>query len=95
MRRAARVDVNQSSIVDDLRAAGVSVQPLHGVGMGCPDLLCGWRGCNFVFEVKDPDKPPSGRKLTDWQETWHVKWSGQVDVIHSAEDALQIMGAVK
>lgn len=95
MRRAARVDVNQPSIVDDLRAAGVSVQPLHGVGMGCPDLLCGWRGANFVFEVKDPDKPPSGRKLTEWQEVWHVNWSGQVDVIHSAEDALQIMGAVK
>ena len=91
MRRAAKVDANQPSIVDDLRRLGCSVQHLHKEGMGCPDLLIGWRGRNFLFEVKDPAKPPSERKLTEMQVRWHRVWEGQVAVIHDAEEALTIM----
>ena len=90
-RRAARVDANQSEIVDDLRKVGCSIQHLHKEGMGCPDLCVGWRGRNFLFEVKDPSKPPSERRLTEMQERWQATWAGQVSVIHSAEDALNIM----
>ena len=64
MRRAAAVDANQSEIVAALRKAGVTVTPLHQVGGGCPDLLCGFRGVNTLLEVKDHAKPPSARKLT-------------------------------
>lgn len=90
-RRAARVDANQSDIVDDLRKVGCSIQHLHKEGMGCPDLLIGWRGRNWLFEVKDPAKPPSERKLTEMQVRWHRDWRGQVMVIHSAEEALAVM----
>ena len=41
MRRAARTDANQAEIVAALRGVGASVQPLHAVGQGCPDLLVG------------------------------------------------------
>ena len=41
MRRAARVDRNHSEIVEALRRVGASVQPLHGVHDGVPDLLRG------------------------------------------------------
>lgn len=91
MRRAARVDDNQRGIVDDLRRMGCSVQHLHKEGMGCPDLLIGWRGRNFLFEVKDPSKPRGDRQLTEMQERWHRVWEGQVSVIHDAEEALGIM----
>lgn len=94
MRRNARVDANQKDIVDALYSVpGVSVQHLHAQGMGCPDILVGWRNKNYLFEIKDPAKKPSARELTKMQERWHFQWSGQVAVIHSVEDALEIIGA--
>jgi len=92
MRRAAKVDANQSEMVADLRACGVSVQPLHSVGGGVPDLLCGFRGRNVLIEVKDGSKPPSARKLTKDQVEWHGAWRGQVAVAKSTEEALAILG---
>ena len=49
MRRQAKVDANQSDIVAGLRSIGATVQPLHAVGKGCPDLLIGYRGDNYAI----------------------------------------------
>ena len=92
VRRASKVDDNQSQIIAALRGAGASVQPLHAVGMGCPDLLVGFRGANLLFEVKDGGKAPSARKLTAWQEKWHVQWDGQACVVNDVEEALAAIG---
>ena len=92
MRRAAKVDANQAEIVADLRACGVSVQPLHTVGSGTPDILCGWRNRNVLIEIKDGSKPPSARRLTPDQADWHAAWRGQVAVAESTEQALSIIG---
>jgi hypothetical protein len=89
VRRAAKVDANQSEIVTALRRVGCSVQSLAAVGKGVPDLLVGLRSRNYLIEVKDGSKPPSARKLTDDQEQWHRKWAGQVLTVTSAEDALR------
>lgn len=88
MRRAAKVDDNQAEIVAALRKIGASVQPLHAVGQGCPDLLVGWRGITSLLEVKDGKKPPSARKLTPDQEKWHAAWMGQVTVVETVEQAI-------
>jgi len=64
MRRAARIDANQPAIIAALRSIGATVQPLHAVGGGCPDLLVGLRGRNILMEVKDGARPPSERRLT-------------------------------
>lgn len=92
MRRAAKVDRNQSEIVKALRKAGASVQPLHAVGQGCPDILVGFRGQCFAIEIKDGKLAPSDRKLTTPQKEWHDAWRGQVAVVLSAEDALRVIG---
>ncbi|MDQ7262239.1 hypothetical protein NM680_10580 [Paracoccus sp. PS-1] len=92
MRRAAKADRNQSEIVAALRAVGASVQPLHAVGQGCPDLLVGFRGQCFAIEVKDGLLPPSDRKLTPAQIKWHRDWRGHVAVVLTAEDALRVIG---
>lgn len=91
VRRAAKVDRNQAEIVEALRAIGCSVQSLAAVGVGCPDLLVGYRGVNWLIEVKDGDKPPSARKLTHDQEIWHFAWRGQKAVVTSADDAIKIV----
>lgn len=93
--RAARIDANQPEIVAGLRAIGATVQPLHTVGKGCPDILVGYRGRNYLIEIKDGRKPPSARMLTPDQDEWHGEWRGQVTVASSLEDALCIVGAMR
>lgn len=92
MRRASKADANQPAIVDALRRAGASVQPLHAVGSGCPDILVGFRGVNLMVEIKDGNKPPSARRLTPDQVVWHDAWRGQVIVVKSVDEALTAIG---
>jgi len=91
MRLRAKVDTNHAEIVKALRQAGASVRSLAQVGHGTPDLLVGWRGRNFLFEVKDPNRKPSERQLTIDEKAWHYTWNGQVCVIESVEAAFEVM----
>jgi hypothetical protein len=86
--RAAKVDDNQKEIVKALRTLGCSVQHLHSVGAGCPDLLVGYKGFNILLEVKDGNKSPSQQKLTPDQVIWHRDWRGHVNVVNSSEQAI-------
>jgi len=92
MRRAAKVDANQTEIVKALRQVGASVQSLASTGKGVPDLLVGFRGKNLLLEVKDGGKVKSDRKLTPDQVAWHQGWRGHVAVVESVEQAIKILG---
>lgn len=91
-RRAARVDANQPQIVDRLRALGCSVASTAALGQGFPDIVVGYRGSNYLFEIKDPAKKPSERRLTPAESLFHRSWGGQVDTIHTWEDVCEIIG---
>lgn len=91
MRRNAKIDDNQPAIVEGLRKFGCSVQSLANIGKGCPDIVCGYRCVNFLFELKDPAKPTSARKLTPDQEKWHSEWKGSIYVIETLEQAIEII----
>lgn len=91
-RLKSRVDANQKQIVKALRQAGATVQHLHAVGAGCPDLLVGFRRINYLMEVKDGKKPPSARKLTADQVEWHDEWRGWAHVVKSVDEALAVLG---
>jgi hypothetical protein len=86
--RAARVDDNQKEIVKALRDMGCSVQHLHAVGKGCPDLLVGYKGFNILLEIKDGCKSQSEQKLTPDQTIWHYAWRGHVDVVNTVGSAI-------
>lgn len=88
MRHRARIDDNQTAIVSALRQAGATVQSLATIGNGCPDLVVGYQGRNVLLEIKDELQPPSKRKLTPQEVTWHDNWRGQVVVVESVEQAL-------
>lgn len=94
MRRAAKVDANQGDVKKALQRIGATVQVLP-VGDGVPDLLVGWRGINFLLEVKDGNKPPSAQKLRPRQVEWHEGWKGTVHVVNSPEAALAAVGAIQ
>lgn len=87
-----RVDANQKDLVELLRALGASVQPLHTVGKGTPDALIGYKGRNLLAEIKNPEMPPSARKLTPDEKRWHSAWKGQVAIIETEEDVMTLLG---
>jgi hypothetical protein len=91
--RRAKADDNQPEIVAALRGIGATVEHLHRVGGGCPDLLVGWRGGNHLIEVKDGAKAASDRKLTPAQVDWHDGWKGSAFVVTSVDEALAAIGA--
>ena len=91
--RAKRIDDNQTEIVTALRGVGATVQSLAGVGCGCPDLLVGINGRNFLMEVKDGSKPPSRQSLTSEELIWHNEWKGAVKIVTNLEQAMAAIGA--
>lgn len=98
MRRAAKSDANQPAIVAALRKAGCTVQSLHAVGDGCPDLLVGRDGVNYCIEVKN--KKGRGVRLTPVQKRWHEgfgehpPWAGQVAIVTTVDEALRVVGTL-
>lgn len=85
-RRRARIDSNQPEIVKEFRKHGCTVQHLHMVGGGCPDILVGYNSVNYLIEIKDGSKFPSERKLTPDEKMWHDEWLGSVYIIETIED---------
>lgn len=88
-RLRARVDGNQKELVKQLRAIGCSVAVTSQLGKGFPDIVVGYRGVNYLCEIKDPAKPPSNRKLTEAEDKFSVEWRGQYCIIESLEDFLK------
>ena len=92
MRYKGKVDANQKQIVSHLRQIGASVLILSSVGSGCPDILVGYRGVNYLMEIKDGRKVPSAQKLTRDELAFHDSWRGQVAVIRRPAEAFEIIG---
>jgi hypothetical protein len=100
MRRAASTDDNQTEIVKALRKIGCSVAVTSAVGDGFPDLVVGRIDINgdrknWLVEVKDGNKPPSKRKLTPAQVDFHLAWKGQIAVVKSTVEALDLVLNIK
>lgn len=91
MRRAARVDANQTAVISALEAAGAKVEVI-----GLPvDLLVGYRGRMMAMEVKDGAKPPSARKKTALQERFMAEWSDMpISLVDSPEAALRALAVL-
>ena len=90
--RAKRVDNNQARIVEQLRRVNISVQHLHTVGKGCPDLLLGFRNKNYLIELKDEKKRASAKKLTPDEEEFFSEWRGQVSKCETLDEILKVIG---
>ena len=84
-----RVDGNQALIVEALRLAGATVTILAKVGSGCPDIIAGWHGHNYFFEIKN--LTGRGNRLTEAQTKWINGWAGQVAVVYNEQDALSVL----
>ena len=88
IRRAARIDANQTAVVSALRAAGAYV-----LIIGLPvDLLVGYKGHTFLVEIKDGPK----KHLTRLQQDFFGNWmGGTLARIDGPEAALRMIGVIK
>lgn len=106
MRRAAKRDANEASIVTALEQVGAAVQRLSEPG--CPDLLVSFRGVLHLLEVKLPltargavqqgrNRAAGGEHddMTAAQVKWWREWRGKAPVVvRSVDEALCAVGAV-
>jgi hypothetical protein len=91
VRTAARVDGNHAEILRAVRAVGATVLDTHQLP-NCFDALIGYRGREFIFEIKDPAQPPSGRKLTPGELSFKNTWRGsEYHVVETTEQAIKII----
>jgi len=93
MRKYAKIDDNQSSIIENLRLLGMSVLSLASIGNGAPDILVGRHGRNWLFEIKDGSKPPSKRKLTEDEALFSSRWRGQLHKVETLKEIVDIINA--
>jgi hypothetical protein len=90
MRRAARRDDNEQSIIKAMRAEGAYVKQINDEGLF--DLLVSHRGETLLVEVKDGAKPPSARRLTEAEQKFHDEWPGSdLYIVNSVEEALALL----
>ena len=91
MRYANRIDANQNQIVDAMRKVGAVVR-IISQGDGIPDLLVGYRGFTILMEVKDGEKVPSARKLTEAEQKFFDDWrGGMLVIVNSVDEALETL----
>lgn len=92
-RRAARTDDNQKSIVEGLRA-----YKRISVVTGMDDILVGFKGETFWFEIKNPDTVstvtgevrPSSVKAG--QRELKASWQGHYDIVTTLAEILHKIG---
>lgn len=86
-------DGNEKEVVDALQQIGASVFRLD---KPC-DLLVGYRGRNYLLEVKLPVGPRGGTShshLNEWQEEFEDTWHGQFTVVRSPREAVELLTAL-
>jgi hypothetical protein len=87
-----RTDANHKELIDKIRQIpSASVFSTHEVGKGFPDIVVGYRGINYMFEIKDGKKTASQKKLTQAEIKFHSNWTGQISVVEKIEDILNIL----
>jgi RNA-splicing ligase RtcB len=90
--RVRKADDNQPVLVKQMRKIpGLTVAHTHTVGNGFVDVVVGHKGLNYLFEIKDPAKPPSARKLTKDELIFHSMWTGSIYVVETIDDVIKIL----
>lgn len=93
MKRYPRLDENHKPIVKELaNLPGISVTSTAALGGGAGDIIVGFHCRNWWFEIKDPKKPPSSRKLTPDEKKFHDTWQGHIQVAETTDQILSAIG---
>lgn len=93
MKRGSRPDANHGEIRDGLRAiiGYHAVKDIKDFGGGIGDLLVGFRGQNYLLEVKPDEKAT----LTPAELAFMMTWGGQWNRVHNLDEAMRVIGLVE
>ena len=91
MRRAAKVDDNQSGIIATLRMLGASVEVISEP----VDLAVGYCGVTVLAEVKDGAKSPSRQAHTAQQAKFFREWRGSAVTLTSTADCIGLINVMR
>lgn len=94
MIRRHRADYNSNMVANALRSAGATVWILTNVGEGFPDLAVGFRGINYLIEVKNGEGTEQQQRLTEKEKKFHENWRGQKAIVKNIEEALKVIKAI-
>lgn len=89
-RHRQKVDANQGAIVKAFRDLGASVDLLHTVGGGVPDLAVGVSGLTVLVEVKT-----DGGRLEESQLDYLESYQGDARVIRTIEGAAILVNQLR
>lgn len=95
-------DANEEEIVRALIGVGATVRRLDasigGEMAGLPDLLVGYRGMNYLLEVKRFKGSLNGisivASLSPSQRKFWNSWNGSATIVRNATEALRAIGAI-
>jgi len=88
-----KTDANHKTILTFLHhIPALSVFSAHSIGKGFPDIVVGYKGLNYLFEIKDGNKTKSQKQLTTAQKEFHKQWFGQINVVENVNEILFILG---
>jgi hypothetical protein len=87
-----KTDRNHAEIINELRKdKSISVFSTHTIGKGFPDIVVGYQGRNYLFEIKDELKTKSQTKLTDSEIKFHESWHGQVSIVTNYKQIIKLI----
>lgn len=90
-RRAAKIDNNQTSLVNFMRSLGASVSVTSSAGKGFTDTVVGFCGMTCLCEIKDPEKALSKRVLTLDQREFHADWKGRIFTVETEHECAVLL----
>ena len=100
MRRSAKVDENQASIIGAMRSIGAFVLLTHQI-KNAFDCIAFYRGKTFVIEIKNPERLPKQydrkrliKELSTGEKKCMEKIEGvgcQYHIITTTDDAIKLL----
>ncbi len=90
MKTNARIDRNQPEIVEHFRKHGFYVLHVHQL-KNCVDIMVSKGKVTAAVEIKDGEKVPSARRLTEGELKFKNEWKGHWYLCENKEDADKIM----
>lgn len=94
-RRHKRKDANHGEIVDLLRANGAMVDDVSALPDLGYDVIVHYRGVVVFVEIKDGEKSPSQRQLTDSEEAAALRHGEKYAVLESTEQARGLLNSIR
>lgn len=92
--RARRVDANHAEIKRAFEALGCSFLDVSQTPCGF-DGVAGLGGLCICVEIKDGNKPPSDRKLTDNEAKVHAAWKGGMRIVENLDHVVETVNTLR